>query len=86
MGCKVLNEVCGKTHHLPMESIGKGILSVKNGKCRVKGLVLGAEPDPHTKLFCAPPPPPPCHYDLWSQSKRQRNVCVLIFAVADVVT
>ena len=33
-----------------MESIGKGILSVKNGKCRVKGLVLGAEPDPHTKL------------------------------------
>ena len=50
MGCKVLNEVCGKTHHLPMESIGKGILSVKNGKCRVKGLVLGAEPDPHTKL------------------------------------
>ena len=37
-------------HHLPMESIGKGILSVKNGKCRVKGLVLGAEPDPHTKL------------------------------------
>ena len=37
-------------HHLSMESIGKGILSVKNGKCRVKGLVLGVEPDPHTKL------------------------------------
>ena len=31
-----------------MESIRKGILSVKNGNCGVKGLDLGAEPDPHT--------------------------------------
>ena len=42
-----------------MESIGKGILSVKNGKCRVKGLVLGAEPDPHRKLSWEAPPSPP---------------------------
>ena len=73
-----------------MESKGKGILSVKNGKCRVKGLVLGAKPDPHTKLSREAshhlPPPPPSHYDLWSQSIREHKVSVLIFAVADVVT
>ena len=32
-----------------MESIGKGILSVKNGTEKGKGLDLGAEP-PHIKL------------------------------------
>ena len=54
---------------------------------RGKELDLGAEP-PHIKLSPeAPPPPPPLgHYDLWSQSIRERNVLVLIFAVADVVT
>ena len=52
---------------------------------RVKGLDLGAEP-PHIKLSPEAPPPPPGHYDLWSQSIRERNVLVLIFAVADVVT
>ena len=30
-GCKVLNKVCSKKHYLSMESIRKGILSVKNG-------------------------------------------------------
>ena len=51
---------------------------------RVKGLDLGGEP-PHVKLS-QEPPPPPGDYDLWSQSIGERNVFVLIFAVADVVT
>ena len=51
---------------------------------RVKGLDLGAEP-PHVQLS-REAPPPPGHYDLWCQSIRERNVLVLIFAVADVVT
>ena len=38
---------------------------------------------PHAKLSQEDPPG---HYDLWSQSIRERNVLVLIFAVADVVT
>ena len=50
---------------------------------RVKELDLGGEP-PHVKL--SQEPPPPGHYDLWSQSIGERNVFVLIFAVADVVT
>ena len=52
---------------------------------RVKGLDLGAEP-PHVQLSREATPPPPGHYDLWCQSIRERNVLVLIFAVADVVT
>ena len=64
-----------------MESIENGILSVKNGKCRVKGLVLGSK---HCLQNLVEKPPG--HYDLWSQSIRERNVLVLIFAVADVVT
>ena len=51
---------------------------------RVKGLDLGGEP-PHVKLS-QETPPPPGHYDLWRQSIGERNVFVLIFAVADVVT
>ena len=50
---------------------------------RVKGLDLGAEP-PHAQPS-REAPPPPGHYDLWSQSIRERNV-LPIFAVADVVT
>ena len=49
---------------------------------RVKELDLGGEP-PHVKLSQEPPPG---HYDLWSRSIGERNVFVLIFAVADVVT
>ena len=49
----------------------------------LRGWTSGGEP-PHVKL--SQEPPPPGHYDLWSQSIGERNVFVLIFAVADVVT
>ena len=47
------NQIAGFGGFPPLSSLEKnkkrGIFSVKNGKCRVKGLVLGAKP-PHIKL------------------------------------
>ena len=56
------------------------MFSVKNGKCRVKGLVTGRGEDSPNKTVLSGLPG---YYDLESV-KRERIVFALIFAVADV--